>query len=370
MIGNVTRSSSFNSTIAYASSKGRKVFTTIPVRDVAGEMEDKAAGGRTKKPCYHLSLSLGPDDRHIDDFEWVSATRMTLEQMGWDDRDFAVYLHEDTQFPDSDKVRPHAHIVLNLVGDDGKTADTSWDYYRIPKALREVERELGLTPVPNPWETDRRRDTRGQVMRQQRERREYEGGDRDEPPTPSVRSQIQEAIDDAREGGSIESMFDALHESGITARTTDRGWWLEKDAVRFGGYQLGRGYTLARVRDRQPETERPKPDAKREQQRRVEQVAPIVAKAMNVSGTQELKGDWHVAKYNSNERRLTVTSRRSGDKIIDATADENGQWHDEDSNLTREKVAYFEKNVKPQLSSRSNSKGKNQHSKASKGVER
>ena len=67
-----------------------------------------------------------------------------------------IALHHDEDYP-SGQPRPHAHLVVNLVDDAGRRANTSWDYYRTERALRHLERCYDLTQLQSSWEVQAQR---------------------------------------------------------------------------------------------------------------------------------------------------------------------------------------------------------------------
>ncbi|WP_346294474.1 relaxase/mobilization nuclease domain-containing protein, partial [Sphaerothrix gracilis] len=216
----------------------------------AEAMETQAAkSDRVEKPCYHISISVAEEDE-LSKLDWNQLATGFLEKTGLDEHQAVGYLHEDTTYPDSDEIRPHLHLVVNRVGADGVAVDTSWDYYRFQNAIRDVEQEMGLTSEPNSWEVDRRRDPSGQVHRLAAEQTEYENSEhpRSKPPQPTVRTQLQDAIDSAIERAtSVEGITDFLSRQGIDNQVSDRGWSLEKDGIAFAGSQLGRAYSMNAV---------------------------------------------------------------------------------------------------------------------------
>ncbi|WP_346294486.1 relaxase/mobilization nuclease domain-containing protein, partial [Sphaerothrix gracilis] len=216
----------------------------------AEAMETQAAkSNRVEKPCYHISISVAEEDE-LSKLDWHQLATGFLKKAGLDEHQAVGYLHEDTTYPDSDEVRPHLHLVVNRIGEDGTAIPTSWDYYRFQNAIRDVEQEMGLTSEPNSWEVGRRRDPSGQVHRLAAEQTEYENSEhpRSKPPQPTVRTQLQDAIDNAIEQAtSVEGITDFLSRQGIDSQLSDRGWSLEKDGIAFAGSQLGRAYSMNAV---------------------------------------------------------------------------------------------------------------------------
>ena len=181
--------------------------------------------------------------RHQGD-RWSELVDKFLVLTGLEDNQAVAYLHEDTTYPDGTQ-RPHAHIIVNRVGDDGRAIDTSWDYYRFQTVMRVLEEQFEWQRQPCSWEVEKRRDTPGQVQRLQREREEYERGERSEPPTPAMRSHLADAVERAiDESTTMRGIEQFLKPLGIEVhhhQEKDKlGWSFECDGFHFAGWQLGR----------------------------------------------------------------------------------------------------------------------------------
>ena len=88
----------------------------------------------------------------------------------------------------------------------------------------------------------------GQVHRIKKEQHEYEDGIRDEPPEPSLKRQLQDAVDEAVGSSScVEEVKEFLARKDIQTRQTKLGWSFQIGDVPFAGYQLGSKYTLPAV---------------------------------------------------------------------------------------------------------------------------
>jgi hypothetical protein len=206
-------------------------------------MEEQAQlSSRVRKPCYHISLTLPQSD--VRDFgvsDWSELTKDFVERMELSDRQAVAYLHDDASYPDGE-TRPHVHLVVNRVGDDGRCTSTSWDYYRAQSALRQAEKHLGLTQEKSSWEVDRRRDTPDQVQRRQ---------DASPIVPPTIRTQLQNSIDDAIDRvGSLDGVADFMQNLGVDVRVSDRGWSLKHERVAIQGSKLGRAYSAPAVKQR------------------------------------------------------------------------------------------------------------------------
>ncbi len=339
---------------------------------VAAAMEARAAkSDRVEKPCYHISISVAQADELASRADWNQLAVSFLEKAGLEECQSVAYLHEDTTYPDSDEVRPHLHLVVNRVKSDGTAAPTSWDYYRFQSAIRDVEQEMGLTAEPNSWEVDRCRDSSGQVHRLAAEQAQYEDPKhpRAEPPQPTVKSQLQEVLDEAIEqASSVEAITDALAQQGIDVQVSDRGWSLEKDGIAFAGSQLGRAYSMTAIEQTLGTTaERPQPNVEvkpsseeitaessqsveeRRQQQRVETLAPVLRQMLLHSrGTQRQEGvelldiGEHRLAWRQRDSKLGIYHSETKELILMAQRDSNNHWHDKGSKLTVDHVEHFQ----------------------------
>lgn len=117
---------------------------------IAAEMTQTARHNRTSQPVYHLSVSPAQTDR-LSIKDWVNFSQALLQELGLEKNQVVIALHNDEDYPNG-QPRPHAHLVINLVDDAGKLANTSWDYHKTERALRHLEECYGLTPVQSSWE--------------------------------------------------------------------------------------------------------------------------------------------------------------------------------------------------------------------------
>ncbi|NEN90565.1 MAG: relaxase/mobilization nuclease domain-containing protein [Okeania sp. SIO3H1] len=231
MIGKVTRNTNFHSVASYIFGKPgaeallENVFEGKTVAEKAAAMQWVASrNGRVKRPAYHLSLSPSAGD-NLSRGEWAAICSQVIDDLNLDKNQVLVGLHNDVNYPGSEKTRTHAHLLINLVDDNGKCANTSWDYYKIPKILRTVERKYGLQAVPDIGELEEQSNTI-------------------KPTKRSIRQKLQNIIDESLEpGSSFEDLTAAMESLGVEVHPTSQGWWMRYEGIPFAGYQLGRKYT-------------------------------------------------------------------------------------------------------------------------------
>ncbi|MDY6939833.1 MAG: relaxase/mobilization nuclease domain-containing protein [Cyanobacteriota bacterium] len=219
---------------------------------LALEFQDVAAlGDRTQKPVYHVSLALPPPER-LGDEQWRSLSQRYLEKMGFSNHQYLVVRHADTE-------HDHVHIIANRVGFDGKCVADGWDYRRTQQILSELEDEYHLSSHDR--DLERRSATTGQIRRIRQERVEYESGKRLTPPSRTVRSQLQQFIDNStQDRPTLSILFERLQNQQVVMRprfSVEIDKWQEGESspallgvsfeyrgVHFSGSQLGRAYSL------------------------------------------------------------------------------------------------------------------------------
>lgn len=282
MIGSVSTSKDFQKTLRYVGrSPSKRAYTNFSagfgedIKAMAEAMEAATAlSDRCERPCYHFAISPAPGDDLSED-DWFRFTEDFLEDMGLADRQAIGWLHQDETYPDGTP-RPHLHLVVNRIDGFGRAADTSWNYRQVDSVLRKLEGDYQLQPVQSAQESDIRRDTPGQVHRLAAEQAAYQNPEhpRSKPPQPSLRTQLQTAIDQALEADAPTpaAIANALANDGINTRMSDLGWSFEKDGIHLAGCQLGRRYSLKSVEqimaDPSPQQSTPERQQRQRQRRR------------------------------------------------------------------------------------------------------
>jgi hypothetical protein len=89
-----------------------------------------------KKAVYHVSLSVRTNEQ-INDHLWGEIARKYLKGMGFENNQYVVYKHTDTD-------HPHIHIVANRITYDGLVVSDSKNYQRSEGILRSLEKEFNL----------------------------------------------------------------------------------------------------------------------------------------------------------------------------------------------------------------------------------
>ena len=120
---------------------GRHLVSVDPEM-AAGIMRATAVeSNQVKKPVYHLTISLAPEER-LDREAMLRVVDRTLRDVGLDEHQALIVAHRDTQ-------HQHVHVMLNRVHPaTGRAWHAGHDYARIERSLRRQENELGLRQVP------------------------------------------------------------------------------------------------------------------------------------------------------------------------------------------------------------------------------
>ncbi|MEM9215675.1 MAG: relaxase/mobilization nuclease domain-containing protein [Cyanobacteria bacterium P01_F01_bin.150] len=264
MIGNITRGKSFQGASRYILGKERVqllnsnipgAITQSPTV-IAREMERTARlNDNIGKPVYHISVSPA-DSETLSPKQWAHFGYRLLQEMGIDQHQFVIALHDDTTYPHSTTPRIHAHLLVNLVDSKGHFANPQWDYLKIQMALRTLEQEFELdSPFLNPSSSKAliQPDTKGQRQRYQRELDEYHNPNhpRSQLPQKSHRQQLQTIINDALDDCPNWTAFEqALKHNQVSIKRSTRGWSMDFKTSHFAGYQLGKQYTLPSILER------------------------------------------------------------------------------------------------------------------------
>lgn len=148
MISKAHRNNSFKATLGYLMGKDNAVI--LDSGNLWGNTLDQqtremiiaaSESKRAKKPVYHLSLSISPEDRgKLNDEKFRDIAGEYLEKLGLKDNQYIVVKHNDTD-------HEHIHIVVNRVR-DGKAANLGNDYKKLVDFDREIEQKYGLIIAP------------------------------------------------------------------------------------------------------------------------------------------------------------------------------------------------------------------------------
>ncbi|MEG5043058.1 relaxase/mobilization nuclease domain-containing protein [Microcoleus sp. B4-C1] len=192
-----------------------------------------------KVAVFHATLSVDSteklEDSEENDQRWLAIAANYMKAMEFDNNQYAVVKHSDTQ-------HDHIHIVASRICLDGGVVDDSWDYYKSQETIRQLERNYSLETVTPSWETDKRAQTTGE------HRQLKSKGNK------SVRVQLQDLIDEVtQDNPSMPEFVERLQQQGVEVQVglTRTGIGLSKgisynlDGVALSGTQLGKAYTFS-----------------------------------------------------------------------------------------------------------------------------
>ena len=237
MIAKQVQGSDFKKVLDYVHHKtGAKQIGSNMVGKETKELTDEfriSSNLRTRvtKCVYHASLSVSPSEK-LTDQKWVEIARAYLSGMEFDENQYVIYRHTDTE-------HDHVHLIANRIRmiDDSVVSD-SWNYRRSEVLVRQLERQFELSPTQCSWEKSKRSPSTGEMRRQKR--------------TGEVnkRSQIQNGIEQSLANNSTLAEFiGRLKEKGISVRLRKskedkiEGISYGLEGLAFQGRQLGKKYT-------------------------------------------------------------------------------------------------------------------------------
>ena len=178
-----------------------------------------------------LSVEIG---RNLEAETWNAIAKDYLTEMGFDNNQFVMVRHTDTQ-------HDHVHLVIARSRLDGTMVNGWLDYQRAQLVLRKLEQDYQLQSVPSSWETDITAPTVNEV------RQFHQTGE------PSVRVLLQVAIDDVLSTSiDLDDFRERLAMYGVESRlrqisTGIAGISYKLNDIAFPGYKLGKRYTWNRI---------------------------------------------------------------------------------------------------------------------------
>lgn len=93
------------------------------------------------RTVYHVSLNLPySDSEKLSNEDFANLNRDYLEGMGFDDNQYIIFLHKDTDLL-------HTHVVANMVKYDGNVVSDSQNYKRSEALVRKLEIKYDLTKL-------------------------------------------------------------------------------------------------------------------------------------------------------------------------------------------------------------------------------
>jgi hypothetical protein len=237
MIAKQVQGSDFKKVLDYVHHKaGAKQIGSNMVGKETHELTDEfriSSNLRTRvtKCVYHASLSVSPLEK-LTDQKWVEIARAYLTGMEFDENQYVIYRHTDTE-------HDHIHLIANRIRiiDDSVVSD-SWNYRRSEVLVRQLEQQFGLFQTKSSWEKSKRSPSTGEMRRHKR------------TGEANKRIQIQNTIEQSlKDNPTLEEFISRLKEKKISVRLRKskeekiEGISYGLEGVAFQGRQLGKDYT-------------------------------------------------------------------------------------------------------------------------------
>lgn len=241
MLAKITKGRDFYKCLSYVLNKsGAELLESNMAGQTAAELaiefqlsqkqhQRQPSRRKTQKVVCHVSLSV-EIGKNLDSETWGVIAKDYLNAMGFDQNQYALVRHTDTE-------HDHIHLVISRLRIEGTTVPDWLDYRRTETALRTLEEKYQLRSLQSSWETTVKPPTVAEIRQFRRTKQ------------PSVRTILQVAIDEAAEDNpTFETFSDRLRNFGVSFRlrlTPDgvRGISYKFHTIAFPGYKLGKRYT-------------------------------------------------------------------------------------------------------------------------------
>lgn len=193
--------------------------------------ESRALNDRVRKPVFHGSISLHPEDR-LTSRQWDAVARSYVEAMGYGNAQWVAIRH-------GDQAHDHIHIVASRIDSSGKRVADFQERARSEEVLRGLRASYGLREVPRSRDVKHRRMSRGQAEQFVR------AGS--VSPKVALRTAIEQAS--LGESVSLEAFVKGLADQGVElvprVQSTGRvsGVSFRLGDVELAGSSLGRPYS-------------------------------------------------------------------------------------------------------------------------------
>ena len=145
MIGKIRKGSGFKGCVDYVLGKQQAVLLHADGvlaesrQDIVRSFLAQASmNPRLGKPVGHIALSYSAADApRLTDEKMVQLAQEYMREMKITDTQYIIVRHQDRE-------HPHAHIVFNRVGNDGKTISDRNDMYRNEQVCKKLKAKHGL----------------------------------------------------------------------------------------------------------------------------------------------------------------------------------------------------------------------------------
>ncbi len=377
MIGKINRSTDFGATLRYVSRSddltplldtlASNKLANVGAEEMAAEMNNLAMRSRSERPCLHVSLSPEKGDE-LSAVEWAEASALYIQGVGLESNQYAVYLHHDADYGEGQQERPHAHIVANLVGTDGKQVELPYrDYYKSQEVIRGIETTLGLEHRPSWWEVAQAKA----IKQEQAEHQRPTEANREILTGPDAQQQLtgnqdQGEVTRTSSGDrSAEQNRSSEEQQSVIGRRENAP---EVDTHNDAGggdpvlNTLNLNTEESSAADQQSGISsgvQREVSGDETQQQRVEEMGPLFQrelfrsrKAVREDGRITLRGGKHTAIWDSDSFTLAVIENESRDFVMLAECDPQNRWHDQGSRLTDGHCDHFKSIIKREQAQR------------------
>lgn len=242
MIAKAIKGRGFRGALEYNLKKGRIIDSNMAGQDPRSLAAEFGSVRRLRpsvgKAVFHVSLSAAPGESLTDE-QWQEIALRYLQGMGFDNNQFVVIRHTDTE-------HEHVHVIANRIRVDGSVVSDSQDWKRQEAIMRQIERDFGLQQVAPSAEAERKAPTKGEIERALR------------TGEPSTKQRLQQLCDAAAMGcTSFSEYVDRLEAVGVEVVPVVQlggaklsGLSYRLDGVIMKGSDLGKAYTAAGIQKR------------------------------------------------------------------------------------------------------------------------
>lgn len=118
----------------------------ITLDDIYNSMKERLDNSQYhyKEPIRHISINPDMSDWNngLTDYDLNDICEGYIQKMGWQNCPYVIFKHEDIK-------RPHAHIVLVAIDENGKIIRQKEcsEFHKSERVSREIEKEFGLKPA-------------------------------------------------------------------------------------------------------------------------------------------------------------------------------------------------------------------------------
>lgn len=162
MIASITKGRGFRSLFEYLLNPDKEPTILVEAQgcladtpaELTTEFELIAASRPTvRKPVRHFSIGFAPEDGEIDNHTKSLIALKIIATMGYGGCQYLAVAHgrDDPDHPQPHN-HDHMHIVTNAVDLKGQLVSDFWDYPKLEKSLRSIEKEFGLRQIACSWE--------------------------------------------------------------------------------------------------------------------------------------------------------------------------------------------------------------------------